>query len=99
MRFSDASHVDLRPFWGRRPCLGRCYGRCGLVGVFVAWYAGMTSLDTAWITLGLLCAIWLAAWYQAVGMLWRLPLVAAILVASLQVAWLSGRLSVGEVVP
>ena len=98
MRFSDASHVDLRPLYGRRPVLGRWYGRAGLIGVVAAWYAGSTCAATSWALLGLLCAVWFAAWYQAVGMLWRIPLVAAILVTSLQVAVFEGKIVLPEAI-
>lgn len=86
MRYADASHVDHRPFLARRPVLGREYSRLGYLGVIGAVTVGDDTVLAAAALLAVLAVLWFIAWLQAVGGLWRGPLVAAILVASLQLA-------------
>jgi len=89
MRYRDAAHLDLSGLRTRSPALGRCCSGLGFAGLVVAWWLAATSLAAAWTVLGALVVCWLAAWYLAAGALWRGPLVAAIMLASLQVALLS----------
>ena len=72
---------DLAPFLARRPHGGRGYRLAGYVGVAaVACYPDCGIVLTAVLIGGVL--VWLAAWYQAVGALWRSALVAACLAAA-----------------
>lgn len=70
----------------RRPELGRWFGRIGYLGIVLGWWSGGADRLIVWSLLGILIAVWFVAWYLAVGGLWRAPLVAAILLTSLQLA-------------
>jgi len=84
MRYRDASHVDVSGFYARLPRTGKIYrllGYAGIIAMLVAIGQRSDSLVTALIVLLLL--VWLAAWYQIVGTLWRSALVAGILTGAL----------------
>ena len=83
MRYRDASHVDVSGFYARLPRTGKIYRLlcyAGIIAMLVAIGQRSDSLVTALIVLLLL--VWLAAWYQIVGTLWRSALVAGILVGA-----------------
>ena len=79
MRYADAPHVDMRPLLARRPELGVWYARAGwlatLLIVASTQCADICFVNTIAVAAGVL---WFGAWYQAVGRLWRAPLVIAL---------------------
>ncbi len=80
-QYGDASHVDVLPFYARRPCIGKVYrllGYLGLVG------AAMVQLPCVGLLMIALIFAWLAAWWQVVGTLWRSSLVAGILLCAVR---------------
>jgi len=84
MRYRDASHVDVSSFYARLPQIGKVYrllGYAGIVAMLVAIGQRLDCLVTGLIVV--LVLIWLAAWYQIVGTLWRSALVASILTGAL----------------
>ena len=77
MLYRDASHVDVGGFYARNPTWGKWYRLLGLVGIV----GGALAKEPLHLTelLIVLILLWLAAWYQVVGTLWRSSLVAACL--------------------
>lgn len=86
MRYANAPHVDLRALLVRRSQVGRVYAAIGYVGIVVVLALGDRTPVVGWSILLSLVALWFIAWFQTVGSLWRAPLVAAVLIASMQVA-------------
>jgi hypothetical protein len=83
MLYRDAAHVDVGGFYARNPSWGKIYRLLGLLGIIGGIVAeGQTRLAELLIVLVLL---WLAAWYQVVGTLWRSSLVAACLLAAARI--------------
>jgi hypothetical protein len=89
MRYRDASHVDVGGFYARRPRQGSWYRAIGLIAlacesILIASGRGpcMACLLIA------LVLVWLLAWYQVVGTLWRSNVVSAILVAAVYLSWM-----------
>ena len=80
MLYRDASHVDVGGFYARNPGWGKLYRLLGYVGVL----GGVGASDPMRLAqlLIVLVLLWLAAWYQVVGTLWRSSLVAACLLCA-----------------
>src|SRR4051812_32366531 len=87
MRYRDAPHVDVGSFYARSPRAGKVYRILGhvLVGaVAVAgWRHDLTMLT---ILMPTLILVWLAAWWQVVGTLWRSSIVAGIVACAVLLA-------------
>jgi hypothetical protein len=80
MRYRDASHVDVGSFYSRSPAAGKVYRILGHGGVAAVAVAAWRHDER--LIVGLLLALillWLAAWYQVVGTLWRSSIVAGII--------------------
>lgn len=89
MLYRDAAHVDVGGFYARNPACGKIYRLLGLVGIVL----GVLWADDVRRLVGLLLALivlWLAAWYQVVGALWRSALVAACLMVAARLLVLRG---------
>ncbi|MHC5067187.1 MAG: hypothetical protein ACYTF0_01230 [Planctomycetota bacterium] len=80
MRCSDAEHVDLRPLLARRPGLGLWYARAGWLA------AALIMVQESWApaVAAVAALLWFVAWYQAVGRLWRAPLLLALFLQTLR---------------
>ncbi len=80
MRYRDAAHVEVGAFYARNPCWGKLYRLLGYVGII----GGVVARDPLHLAqlLIVLILLWLAAWYQVVGTLWRSSLVAACLLCA-----------------
>ena len=88
MRYRDAAHVDTGPFYARRHVLGGWYRLLGHAGAVCAALAPPVCLP--WVLVALI-VLWLAAWFQVVGTLWRAALVAGIAIAAVRLtvaAWM-----------
>jgi hypothetical protein len=83
MRYRDAAHVDVGSFYARRPGPGKVYRMLGHAAVVTALLVPARGDCLGVLLLGLI-VVWLAAWYQVVGTLWRSTLVAACLIAALR---------------
>lgn len=88
MRYRDATHVDLGSFYARRPWLGKAYRFIGLAALVVA-FATPNRGDCLGLLMGCLILLWLAAWYQIVGTLWRATIVGAILITAIRLTMLA----------
>jgi hypothetical protein len=89
MRYRDASHVDVGAFYARSPRIGRWYRLLGYLGMAsVLWCAHAGQERPIACIIAALILVWLAAWYQVVGTLWRSSLVAAILAGALLLSWM-----------
>jgi len=88
MLYRDASHVDVGGFYARNPGWGKLYRLLGYVGVL----GGVTAADSTRLAqlLVMIVLLWLAAWYQVVGTLWRSSLVAAALLCAAKLLMLRG---------
>jgi hypothetical protein len=79
MRYRDASHVDVGSFYARRPRAGKVFRLLGHLGAAsgacCAWRHDQCGLVAVLVAMLLL---WLVAWYQVVGTLWRASIVAAL---------------------
>jgi hypothetical protein len=84
MRYRDASHVDVRGFYSRLPQVGKIYRILGYAAV-AAMLLAVTRGDRQLIVIMLsaVILIWLAAWFQVVGTLWRSSLVSALVIAGI----------------
>lgn len=89
MRFRDAAHVEVGSFYARRPWVGKTYRLLGHAFVVAAVLAPARG-DCLGVLLGVTILVWLAAWYQVVGTLWRMSLVAAALICALRLTLLCG---------
>lgn len=81
-RYRDASHMNLGPFYSRRPIHGSILAIIGFVHAF----AIMTSIfscrfDEIGFNLVSAFVFWILGWYLCVGSLWRGPLAVAIFIA------------------
>jgi hypothetical protein len=81
MRYRDASHVDVSGFYARLPHVGKIYRLLGYVAV-LAMLIGACRDDRRLVSIliPVVIVLWLAAWFQVVGTLWRSSLVAALVV-------------------
>jgi hypothetical protein len=79
--YADAPHVDVLPFYARRPCVGKFYRLLGHGGVAAAILAPEHCLP--WVLAAALLA-WFAAWIQVVGTLWRATLVATLVACAVR---------------
>lgn len=91
MRYRDAVHVDVGGFYARNPGWGKPYRLLGYVGILGAIVA-REPLHVVQL-LVVLILLWLAAWYQVVGTLWRSSLVAACLLCAAQLLMLRGSVA------
>ena len=88
MRYRDASHVDVGSFYDREPRLGRVYRLLGYLGVVSICWCIQRGEERSVACLMVACIlVWLAAWYQVVGTLWRTAWVAAILAGAVYLTW------------
>ncbi len=81
MRYRDAVHVQVGPFYARRPEIGKPYRLFGYAGAALA-VLNAESPERIAVLLGVLILAWLVAWYRVVGTLWRSSLVAAIVICA-----------------
>ncbi|MBA3683642.1 MAG: hypothetical protein H0W72_00115 [Planctomycetes bacterium] len=81
MVYRDAPHVDVGSFYARNPCWGKIYRLLGYIGIAAA-VALHDDADAIAKLLVVVVVVWLAAWYQIVGTLWRSSLVAAALLCA-----------------
>lgn len=81
MRYHDAAHVDTGSFFARRPIVGHWYRMLGYGAAVAAAFAPLERLP--WLALAIIL-LWLAAWYQVVGTLWRSSLVAALVIVAVR---------------
>lgn len=88
MLYRDAPHVDVGGFYARNPSWGKLYRLLGLVGIVLGVLA--TSERQLVGLLLALILVWLAAWYQVVGTLWRSALVGACLLCAVRLLLLRG---------
>jgi hypothetical protein len=87
MRYRDAQHVDVGSFYARSPGAGKLYRILGHAGVAAAAIAGWRhDAGALAILLLVLIVVWLAAWYQVVGTLWRASVVAGIVACAILLA-------------
>ncbi len=86
MVYRDAAHVDVGSFYSRNPCWGKLYRLLGYFGIAGGVVLG-SEAELAKL-LVILVLVWLAAWYQVVGTLWRSSLVAAGLLCALKLTLL-----------
>ena len=91
MRYRDAVHVDVGGFYARNPGWGKPYRLLGYVGILGAIVA-REPLQVVQL-LVVLILLWLAAWYQVVGTLWRSSLVAACLLCAARLLMLRGSVA------
>ena len=91
MRYRDAVHVDVGGFYARNPGWGKPYRLLGYVGILGAIVA-REPLHVVQL-LVVLILLWLAAWYQVVGTLWRSSLVAACLLCAARLLMLRGSVA------
>jgi hypothetical protein len=87
MRYRDAQHVDVGSFYARSARAGKLYrilGHCLVAAVAVAGWRHDTRMLT--ILLPVLVVVWLAAWFQVVGTLWRSSIVAGIVACAILLA-------------
>jgi hypothetical protein len=88
MRYRDASHVDVGSFYARRPRHGTWYRLIGYLALAAEILFMQCSLRGCIADLVVvLVLVWLVAWYQAVGTLWRSSLVAAIIAGCVFLSW------------
>lgn len=88
----DAPHVDLHPFYARYPRLGAAMRYAGYLALIVVFFAARCPSPWAVpLVFVLLLLLWLLAWRLHVGALWRTSIVAALLLAALNITM--GRLS------
>ncbi len=92
MRYRDASHVDVGAFYARSPRIGRWYRLLGYAGIASAlWCAHASQERSVACILAALILVWLAAWHQVVGTLWRSSIVAAIIASALVLTWMRAQ--------
>ena len=91
MRYRDAVHVDVGGFYARNPGWGKPYRLLGYVGIL----GGIVAREPLHVVqlLIVLILLWLAAWYQVVGTLWRSSLVAACLLCAARLLMLRGSVA------
>ena len=91
MRYADAVHVDVGGFYARNPGWGKVYRLLGYVGII----GGIIARERLHLVelLIVLILLWLAAWYQVVGTLWRSSLVAACLLCVVRLLMQRGSLA------
>jgi hypothetical protein len=77
MRYANAQHIDYSGLLGRRQQIGIPFAVAG--GIMIAASVCYGSGICTHLLLLVNFLLWLAAWYLAVGILFRLPLSAAIL--------------------
>ena len=77
MRFFNASHVDYSGLHERRPELGKFF----LLVAAILLPLSLSGSDyiPIYVTFGMTFVVWLAAWYLIVGVFYRIPLSAALL--------------------
>ncbi len=81
MRYHDAAHVDTGSFFARRPIAGHCYR---MLGHAVAVAAALVPIERLpWLAPAIIL-LWLCAWFQVVGTLWRASLVAALIIVAVR---------------
>lgn len=95
MRYVNAPHVDHGPLMTRRPRLGHLFSILGYTSIVVVLLFRGGGAMHAWLLLAVLATLWLWAWSLAVGERWRAPLVAAALIASIELARLEHGLLAG----
>ncbi len=92
MRYRDAGHVEVGAFYARSPRIGRWYRLLGYLGTAAAlWCAHANQERSIACILAALILVWLAAWYQVVGTLWRSSVVAAIIASALLLTWMRAQ--------
>jgi hypothetical protein len=82
MRYVDASHVDLGSFYARNPSWGKIYRLLGYLALMLTVLWAEKPQRLSLLLVGLLL-VWLCAWFQVVGALWRSSLVAAVLTCAM----------------
>ncbi len=82
MVYRDAAHVDVGSFYARNPCWGKMYRLLGYAAIIAGVRLHDDADAIAWLLVAV-AAVWLAAWYQIVGTLWRSSLVAAALLCAI----------------
>lgn len=91
MRYTNADHVDYSGLHERRAQLGQVFAGLGALMIVLS-ICGPAYLSAQWC-LGITFLLWLAAWYCIIGVFYRLPLSAAILlqlviITCQQLGWL-----------
>jgi hypothetical protein len=87
MVYRDAAHVDVGSFYARNPCWGKLYRLLGYAAIAGAVYLH-DDYEAVAKLLVVIVLVWLAAWYQIVGTLWRSSLVAAALLCAFKLTLL-----------
>ncbi len=93
MRYRDASHVDVGGFYARLPRQGAWFRQVGHLALAIeAILIASHHVQCMACMLLAMCLVWLLAWFQVVGTLWRTSLVASVLVAAVYLScWMPLR--------
>jgi hypothetical protein len=83
MRYRDAPHVSVGSFYSGNHQWGKCYRFAGYAGIVAACLCRGEPEKLA-VLMVVLLLLWLFAWYQVVGTLWRSSLVAALLLGAVE---------------
>lgn len=78
MRYANAAHVDHSGLLGRRPQLGAALALVG--GLLIPVSISGAAQESMSLLLLVTFLLWLLTWYLAVGILFRLPYSAAVLI-------------------